>query len=42
MVQKNPYRKWIIESIQIDHVEFYMFKVGNVYGYLGLENLVFI
>jgi hypothetical protein len=29
-------------SIQIDFVEFYMFKVGNVYGYLGLQNLVFI
>jgi len=33
ILQRNPYRKRIIE---IDPVEFDMFKVGNVYGKFGV------
>ncbi len=36
VLRKNPYKRWITKNIQIDLVEFDMFKVGNVYGYLGL------
>jgi len=42
VLQKDLCGQWITKHIQIDHIKFDIFKVGNIDEYLGLAALVSI
>jgi hypothetical protein len=42
VLQKDLHGRQIVENIQIDPIEFHMFKVGNVDEYFGLQAPTFI